>query len=264
MSILEEILEAKKDEVKKLRKEFSLKRFEDSEFFNKKRINFFKALSNKNRISIIAEIKKASPSKGIIQDNFNHIKTAEIYFKNEVDAVSILTDVNFFKGSIQYLNDIAKFKETPLLRKDFIIDEYQIFEAKANGADAILLIAEALTKSQINELTYAAIENDLDVLLELHSEEEMIKIDFRLNKIIGINNRDLKTFSVFLDTTFSISQKLPDDILIVSESGINTQEDISKLKDTRTDAVLVGEHFMKSQLPGDEIKRFKEWCVRES
>lgn len=264
MSILEEILEVKKEEVKKLRREYSLKRFEDSEFFNKKRMNFFKVLSDKKRISIIAEIKKSSPSKGIIKEDFNHINIAEIYFKNEVDAVSILTDVNFFKGSIKFLNDIAKFKEVPLLRKDFIIDEYQVFEAKANGADAILLIAEALTKSQINELTYAAIENDLDVLLELHSQEEINKIDFRLNKIIGINNRDLKTFSVSLDTTFRISEKLPDDILILSESGIISQDDIYKLKDTRTDAVLVGEHFMKSQSPGDEIKRFKEWCIRES
>lgn len=264
MSILEEILEIKKEEVKKIRKEFSIKRFEDSEFFTQKKINFLNALSSKNKISLIAEIKKASPSKGIIQDNFNHIKTAEIYFKNEVDAVSILTDVNFFKGSIQFLNDIAKFKEAPLLRKDFIIDEYQVFEAKANGADAILLIAEALTKSQINELTYAAIETGLDVLLELHSEQEISKIDFRLNKIIGINNRDLKSFFVSLDTTFNISQKLPEDILIVSESGITNKDDIYKLKDTRTDAVLVGEHFMNSQSPGDEIKRFKEWCIRES
>jgi len=264
VSILQEILEIKKEEIKVLRKNFPFSRFGESEFFKKPKLSLAKYLSDKSKISVIAEIKKASPSKGIIKKDFNHIKIAEVYFKYEVDAVSILTDVNFFNGSIQYLNDIAKFKEAPLLRKDFIIDEYQIFEAKSNGADAVLLIAEALTKSQINELTCAAIENDLDVLLELHSEEEINKIDFRLNNIIGINNRDLKTFSVSLDATFHISQKLPDDILIVSESGISTQEDISKLKDTRTDAVLVGEHFMKSNSPCDEIKRFKEWCVRES
>lgn len=264
MSILDEILEVKKEEVKKLKQNFTAARFRDSDFFERKKLSFFDALSQKNKISIIAEIKKASPSKGIIKEDFNHIKIAETYFKNEVDAVSVLTDVNFFKGSIQYLNDIAKFKEAPLLRKDFIIDEYQIFEAKSNGADAILLIAEALSQTQIKELTLAAIETGLDILLELHSEEEIKKIDFGLNKIIGINNRDLKTFSVILDTTFKISEKLPDEILIVSESGINNQDDIEKLKDSRTNAILVGEHFMKAGSPDDEIKRFKEWCSRES
>ena len=109
-------------------------------------------MNSENKISIIAEIKKASPSKGIIREDFNHMAIAEIYMENEVDAISVLTDVNFFKGSINYLNDIAKIKTVPLLRKDFIIDEYQIFEAKANGADVILLIAELLSKNQINEL----------------------------------------------------------------------------------------------------------------
>ena len=264
MSILDEILEVKKEEVKKLRQNFTPSQFRDSEFYEKQKLSFFDALSDKKKISIIAEIKKASPSKGIIKEDFNHLRIAETYFKNNVDAVSILTDVNFFKGSIQYLNDIAKFKEAPLLRKDFIIDEYQIFEAKSNGADAILLIAEALSQSQITELSHAASENDLEVLLELHSKDEIKKIDFNMNKIIGINNRDLKTFDVTLNTTFEISEKLHDDVLVVSESGINNQDDIAKLKDSRTDAILVGEHFMKSASPDEEIKRFKEWCSRES
>lgn len=264
MSILNEILEVKKEEVKKLKAEFSLSRFKDSLFFDKKKLDFFNALSNKNEISIIAEIKKASPSKGIIKNDFNHLKIAETYFNNDVDAVSILTDVNFFKGSIQYLNDIALIKTIPLLRKDFIIDEYQVFEAKSNGADAVLLIAEALSQSQINDLTSAAIEIDLDVLLELHNKEEINKIDFSLNNIIGINNRDLKSFSVSLDTTLNISDELPGNVIIVSESGISTKHDIEILKESKTNAVLVGEHFMASESPEDEIKRFKEWCIRES
>jgi indole-3-glycerol phosphate synthase len=260
MTILEEINELKKEEVKKLRSEFSLSRFNDSEFFNKSRLSFSNVLDSSSRLSIIAEIKKASPSKGIIREDFNHKYFAELYMENEVDAISILTDVNFFKGSINYLNDIAKFKTVPLLRKDFIIDEYQIFEAKANGADAILLITESLSKNQINELTAAAKEIDLEVLLELHSVDELKKIDFKQNKIIGINNRDLRTFSVDLNTTNIIGQFIPEENLLVSESGIKTKSDTEFVKNTKASAILVGEQLMASKNVGDAVKKLKEWC----
>ena len=262
--ILNDIVEVKKEEVKLLKKDFTYKRFADSDFFEKKSLSFINALNNKKRISIIAEIKKASPSKGIIRVNFDHIEIASIYFENETDAVSILTDKNFFQGSIKYLNEIAKIKSAPLLRKDFIIDEVQIFEAKSNGADAILLISEILSESQIIELTQAAQEHDMDVLLELHSSDQISKIDFSINKIIGINNRDLSNFNVDINATGKISEQLPDDILIVSESGIRNKNDIDFLKTTKTRAILVGEHFMKSKSIADSLKEFKEYCSYES
>ena len=173
MTILDEILEVKKKEVSDLKKYYSLSSFTEMEFFESWRPSFAESLNKNNIVSIIAEIKKASPSKGLIREDFDHIAIAKTYFQNGVDAVSVLTDVNFFKGKIEYLRDIAKFKSAPLLRKDFIIDEYQIFESKAFGADLILLISEVLSKNQIAELTKAAYEIGLEVLLELHSEEQL-------------------------------------------------------------------------------------------
>ena len=264
MTILEEINEVKTEEIKLLRKEFTISRFKDSEFFSRSRLSFYNTLNIKDRISIISEIKKASPSKGIIREDFNHMQIADIYMENEVDVISVLTDVNFFKGSIRFLKDIAKIKTVPLLRKDFIVDEYQIFEAKANGADVILLIAESLSKNQINELTAAAKETDLEVLLELHSFEELKKINFEQNKVIGINNRDLKTFNVNLNKTKELGDLIPKENLLVSESGIKTQKDIDFIKTTKAQSILVGEHLMASKNIADTLRGLKEWCYYES
>jgi len=263
MAILDEILEVKKEEVKKLRTEFSISRFKDSEFFEKDCFSFKDALSKDNAISIIAEIKKASPSKGIIKEDFNHLKIAEEYINTGADAISVLTDESFFRGHINFLKEIAQIKSIPLLRKDFIIDEYQVFEAKSNGADVILLIAEALSLQQIRELTHCAKEIGMEVLLEFHSEKELNKINPSANKIIGINNRDLKTFKVDIKTTEHLSDKIQGDFLLVSESGISTKEDIDYLKTTKTNAVLVGEHLMCSSSITDSLKQLKEWCSRE-
>lgn len=264
MTVLDEILNVKKEEVAALRSDYSLSRFKDSELFETNRLSLHSSFTKDNNISVIAEIKKASPSKGVILEDFNHMKIADVYFGLEVNAVSILTDRNFFQGDISYLRDAAAVKNCPLLRKDFIIDEYQIYEAKSNGADVILLIAEALSANQISELTHAALETDLEVLLELHSESQLSKINFELNKIIGINNRNLEDFSVDLKTTAAISEKLPDDVLVVSESGIKTESDIDMIKGYPVDAILVGEHLMSSENIEDSLKQLKEWCVRES
>jgi indole-3-glycerol phosphate synthase len=264
VTILEEINEVKREEVKSLRRNFSHSRFRDSEFFDKPKISLSSSLNRSDRISIIAEIKKASPSRGIIRENFNHQDIAKEYMDNEVEAISILTDVNFFQGNIKYLHDIALFKVVPLLRKDFIIDEYQIFEAKANGADAILLIAESLSEAQIKELTEAAIETDLEVLLELHSIKELEKIDFNLNRIIGVNNRDLNNFSVDLNSTENIGKLIPADNLLVSESGIKSERDLEFIKSTNSKAILVGEHIMLSENIGNSIEELKKWCQIES
>jgi indole-3-glycerol phosphate synthase len=187
MNILQEIVEVKKEEVKNLKKKFSYNSFNSLEYFNSETRNFEKALMNDKRISVIAEIKKASPSKGIIRQDFNHQKIAEVYNSASVDSISVLTDKNFFKGDIQFISDIKKITDIPLLRKDFIIDEYQILEAKAFGADAILLISEILSANQIKDLTECAAELNLYVLLELHSDNEISKIDVRQQKQ---NNRN--------------------------------------------------------------------------
>ena len=260
-NILTEIVEVKNEEVKLLIRDFTLSRFSDLEFFNNTCLSFDDALSKPDRISIIAEVKKASPSKGIIREDFNHQKIADIYMNSGADAISVLTDKNFFKGNISYLNEIAKEKAVPLLRKDFIIHEYQVYEAKANGADAILLIAEILSANQIAELSNAAYEVGMSVLLEMHNEEEISKIDFSLNKIIGINNRDLSNFKTNISTTEIIANKLPDNILLVSESGISNKENIDFLKSINTNAILVGEHFMRADNIGNSLKQMKEFCA---
>ena len=264
MNILDKIVETKKEEVAKLKRDFTLSYFRDIEFFEKPSLNFAAALNHSDRLSVIAEIKKASPSKGIIRNDFNHLKIADVYLENGVDAISILTDENYFMGSLSYLNDIAKIKTAPLLRKEFVINEYQVFQSKAAGADAILLISEILSAAQIKELTHAAKETGLEILLELHSLEQLNKIDLTLNKIIGINNRNLEDFSVNLETTNNISKLLPDDITCVSESGINSHDDVKFIKDTKAKAVLVGEHFMRNENIKDSLMKFKEWCAYEN
>lgn len=264
MKFLDEIIEVKKEEVKKLHSNFSFSRFKDSEFFEKSCLSFNKALSKDGAISIIAEIKKASPSKGIIKEDFNHLKIAEKYTIAGADAISVLTDQKFFMGHINFLNEIAQIKSIPLLRKDFIIDEYQVFEAKSNGADVILLIAEALSQKQIQELTYCAKEIGMETLLEFHSENQLGKIDTSANKIIGINNRDLKTFNVDIKTTEYLSKKITGEITLVSESGISELDGINFLKTTRTNAILVGEFLMRSSSITDSLKQLKEWCIYEN
>lgn len=258
--ILSQIVEVKKDEVKKLRREYTISRFSDSEFYSATCLDFLKALKKEEAISIIAEVKKASPSKGVIRSDFNPLSVADIYMNNNADTISVLTDKTFFQGDISFLNQIAQNKSVPLLRKDFIINEYQIYEAKANGADAILLISEILSSNQISELSNAAYELGLKVLLELHNEEQLHKIDFSLNPIIGINNRDLKTFSVNLETTKSISEQITSNVIIVSESGISKKSDLDFLKETKANAVLIGEHFMKAKDIGTSLKQLKEFC----
>ncbi len=264
MSILTEILETKKDEIAKLKKRYSINDFKGMDFFKEKSLSFSTLARSSKNISIIAEIKKASPSKGLIRENFDHLSIAKTYFSQSVNAVSILTDKKYFLGDINFLNEIARIKKDPILRKDFIIDEIQVYEAKANGADLILLICEALSKNQINDLTNLADEIGLEVLLELHSEDQINKVDFDKNKIIGVNNRNLNDFSVDLSTTQKISKHLPDDILLVSESGISKKEDIDFLRKADVNAILVGEHLMRSNNIGTKLKELKDWCSYES
>ena len=263
MTILDEIFEAKKEEVKLLRKDFTLSRFSDLKFFSAESFSLYEKIKDKNDLSIIAEIKQASPSKGVIRQNFNPVDIAKQYIDAQVSGISILTDKNFFKGSLDYLLQVAEFKNLPLLRKDFIIDEYQVFEAKANGADAILLICELLSEAQLKELTNAANELNLEVLLELHSVDQLPKVNFELNNIVGINNRDLRTFKVDVNNSIEISKLLPNNIAVVAESGFSNKADVEKIKNNNIDALLIGEYFMRSENIYNTVKEFQEWCQRE-
>ncbi len=260
MSILDKILESKKEEIKNLKKKFSASSFEGMELFSGHKISFIERTKNNKSISLICEIKKASPSKGIIRNDFNYRQIAEIYFRNDIEAVSVLTDKIFFQGDIIYLREIAENKKAPLLRKDFIIDELQVYESKANGADLILLISEVLSKTQINEFTDIASRIGLDVLLEVHSEDQLEKINFDMNYLIGINNRNLKDFSVSLGTTSRLRKLIPPNVFVVSESGISNHADVLFLKNTGVNALLVGESIMTEKGIENKIREFKKWC----
>ncbi|HEX7358059.1 MAG TPA: indole-3-glycerol phosphate synthase TrpC [Ignavibacteriaceae bacterium] len=264
MNILQQILESKKDEVLLLKRKYSFSSFKEMELFNKDVIKIGGLYDNDNNISIIAEIKKASPTKGVIRQDFDHLQIANTYMNCGVDAISILTDEKYFLGHINYLEQIAQIKNISLLRKDFIVDELQIFESKAFGADYILLIADVLSKSEIIDFTQSANAIGLEVLLEIHSANEIEKIDFDLNKIIGINNRDLKSFIVDINTTINLNKLLPSDVILISESGIGKQKDIEILKSDKVNGILVGEHLMKSENVEYELNKLKTWCASES
>jgi len=263
MNFLNEILDAKKTEISKLKGYYTLSSFREMDFFENNTISLNRSLETDTTISIIAEIKKASPSKGIIREDFDHNSIAKAYFESGADAVSVVTDVTFFKGSINYLKDIAAIKNAPLLRKDFIIDEYQIFESKAFGADSVLLISEILSKDQIVELSHAAHEISLEVLLELHSENQLDKIDFDINKIIGINNRDLNDFSVDLSASINISKQIPNSVTVVAESGLENEKDIQTLREHNVNAILGGGYLMRSENIESAFIQLKKWCGNE-
>ncbi|MCU7526179.1 MAG: indole-3-glycerol phosphate synthase TrpC [Ignavibacteria bacterium] len=262
MSILDKIIEAKKEEVKCLRSRYSLRDFQETPYFERSVLSLKGKIESEQNLSIIAEVKKASPSKGLIRKDFNHLEIAHTYMENGASAISVLTDKEFFQGSIDFLRDIAEIRTIPVLRKDFIIDIFQVYEAKAKGADAMLLIAEALSKSQISELTHAATEAGLEVLLEVHSERQLEKIDFSVNRLIGINNRNLENFVTELKTTSDVARALPSDVVIVSESGIQSRESVEVIKNTRAGAILVGEHLMRKSDVALALKELREWCKK--
>ncbi len=210
------------------------------------------------KIKLIAEIKKASPSKGIIRKNFDHVVIARTYEDKGVQAVSVLTEEDFFMGSLTFLPEVKKVLTKPILRKDFIFDEYQIYEARANEADAILLIAAILEKNQASEYIHLAKELGLSVLFEVHDFNELtmaLSID---SDIIGINNRNLNTLKVDMNTTFELKKEIPNDRIVVSESGIKTREDVKRLEGAGIDAMLIGTSFMETEDIGEKINELTD------
>lgn len=210
---------------------------------------FAAALKHETRLGLIAEIKKASPSKGVITPDFDHRKVAELYRDSPADCLSVLTEPQFFQGNLQYLREAREISGKPCLRKDFIIDEFQVAQARLYGADCILLIAAILKDWEIRQLKAAARRFGMDALVEIHDENEAKRAIANGCKFIGINNRNLQTFEVDLATTEKLRPLLPADAIVVSESGIFTQSDAQRLKAAGADALLVGESLMRADNP---------------
>lgn len=238
--MLNQIIERKKEHVQTLQLPV------DGKY---ERRSFKEALKNPHRsIGLIAEVKKASPSKGIIQPNFDPLQTAKAYESSKADCLSVLTDEPFFQGKNEYLSLIKEHVTCPVLRKDFIIDSIQVEESKRIGADAILLIGEVLEPKKLYELYAEAKEKGLDVLVEVHAADTLTNIlNIFTPEIIGVNNRNLNTFTTTVEQTKEIAPLVPKDVLLVSESGIQTFDDLTFVKKHGASAVLVGESLMREQ-----------------
>ncbi len=245
--ILLKIVETKKEEICAIRSSFS--DFKAMAADAPDALGFKGALSG-DGLSVIAEIKKASPSAGTIADDFDPAKIAEAYLEGEASAVSLLTDRDYFKGDIKYLPTIREILTIPILRKDFIIDPIQIYEARAFGADSFLLISAILEKNQIEDLLGLGRELGMEALVESHNEEELLRTISAGSEIIGINNRNLHNFEVDLAVSEELFSLIPNNAVSVSESGIHSEEDAERVRVAGFDAVLVGESLMRSGLEG--------------
>ena len=260
LNTLEKIIEVKNKEVLDLKNKYNINELEKSALNLNTSSNFYRKLYNQsqNNYGIIAEVKKASPSKGILRDNFSPVDISKEYEDGGASCLSILTDKNFFKGNLKYISLIKNKVDLPILRKDFIIDPIQVFESKLNGADCILLIVACLEPNQMKILYDLAISLKLDVLIEVHNLQEL-ELCLELNPyFIGINNRNLKDMTTNIDTSIKIAQNVPKDILIVSESGINSKGDLDYLSSNGINCFLIGETFMKSNNIKKKLKQFLE------
>lgn len=208
------------------------------------------------RSAVIAEIKKASPSKGVIREDFQPAEIAISYEKGGASCLSVLTDVDYFQGADDYLKQARQASSLPVIRKDFIVDTYQVYEARAMGADCILLIVSALSEEKLEELNNLAHELGMDVLIEIHNEDELSIALKQANTLVGINNRNLHTFEVSLQVTLDLLSRIPDDKIVVTESGILKRDDVLLMRKHKVDSFLVGESFMRAKEPGEKLKEF--------
>ncbi len=251
--ILKKIIARKEQEVIECKKIISFDKMMKKAYDDRETLDFYQALKNKvdlKQNAIIAEIKKASPSKGILRENFNPIEIAKSYEAHGAACLSVLTDKDFFQGDNQYLIDVRKTVSLPILRKEFIIDPYQVLEARVMGADCILLIAACLSDGEMEILAQHAMQLNMDILVEVHNAEEL-KRALQLPLImIGINNRNLRTFDVSLQTTVDLLSEIKDDLLVITESGILSSKDVAFMHEHGVYSFLVGEAFMRQDDPG--------------
>ncbi|MBA7645054.1 Indole-3-glycerol phosphate synthase [subsurface metagenome] len=262
-NILDKIIADKKAEVSYRRSQKSLEQLKEDVRSKTKCRNFYKAVTKPHRrgINVIAEAKKASPSAGLIREDFDPVTIAQTYEKCGADAISVLTDEKYFQGRLEYINQIKQAVDLPILRKDFIIDLWQVYESRAAGADAILLIAEALKPGTLMDLMIAAAELTLTVLLEVHQADTLLAVRSMIGfpkkgySVLGINNRDLSTMQVDLNTTSRLAELFDNKNELVAESGIKTRADVEKLKSVGVKAVLVGQVLCESP---DIEKKFTE------
>ncbi|MCJ7935454.1 MAG: indole-3-glycerol phosphate synthase TrpC [Chryseobacterium sp.] len=256
MTILDTIIERKKEEIAAAKSNISVSRLKDTDFFKRKTYSLKESVKNKS--GIIAEFKRQSPSKGMINSSVSPLEVVCSYEKFGASGVSILTDKDFFGGDLSDILNVRNHISIPILRKDFMIDEYQFYEAKSIGADVVLLIASCLSAGQVQEFTELAHTLHLEVLLEIHTEEELKHFNPDID-LVGINNRNLKDFKVDLQHSVQLKNLLPKEVLSVAESGIYTLEDFKYVKEKGFDAFLMGEYFMKNT---DPSKAFEEFTLQ--
>ena len=254
VEILSKIVAEKKKEVEQRKESVPLSALKERVAQQKPPLDFARALGGGD-IKLIAEVKRASPSRGVLCPDFDPVKLARSYVQGGAAAISVLTEVNYFQGSIEYLAAIREEARLPLLRKDFIFDRYQVYESRAYGADALLLIAAILSQQQLEELLLLSRSLDMGCLVEVHNEKEVKSALLSGAKIIGINNRDLETFNVDINTTRRLRPLIPRERIVVSESGIMGHDDIEKVKAWGVNAVLVGEALVTA---GDIPARIRE------
>ncbi|MDH7461250.1 indole-3-glycerol phosphate synthase TrpC [Chitinophagaceae bacterium 26-R-25] len=262
MNILDKIIEQKKIEVAERKAKKSIEELKKSEFFGRETFSLKQFLLDEDRTGIIAEFKRKSPSKGMINGTADVVEVTSAYRANGASCLSVLTDEIFFGGSTEDLVK-ARVNNIPILRKDFIIDEYQIVEAKSMGADVILLIAACLTPAEVKRLAAFAKSLSLEVLLELHDEEELQHI-CNETEIVGVNNRNLKTFIVDIERSIAMSKKIPADKIKVAESGISSIENINIFKQNGFRGFLIGENFMKEADPSKAFATFVSQLKNQS
>lgn len=266
MNILDKIVEKRKHQLLNEKEAVSIpvilkeldRRVKDSEYD----YLFSKALQNPaGKIGIIAEVKKASPSKGVIKEEFDPLKIADKYYNAQVECLSVLTEENYFLGNNGFAEKIHyTYPKLPILRKDFIFDEYQIYHAKYIGASAILLIAAILSESQLTQFHKLANQLGMDTLVEVHDKDELSKVLESIGsdlKLLGINNRDLKTFNTDISNTENLIKHVPDNVLVVSESGIKTRTDVQRLEECGVGAILVGETLMRANCVEEKVNELR-------
>ena len=254
--ILEKIVAVKQQEVAAARRKKSFESVRadaESRVLTRDFVGALRAKVAAGLPAVIAEVKKASPSKGVIRENFIPADIAQSYAEHGAACLSVLTDVQFFQGAVDYLKQARASCQLPVLRKDFMVDAYQIYESRAIGADAILLIAACLDDAQMRDMEAVALSLDMAVLVEVHDEAELDRALRLRTPLLGINNRNLKTFDVSLDTTLALRQKVPADRLLVTESGIHQREDVLRMGAAGVHAFLVGEAFMRADAPGEAL-----------